>query len=146
MSGGKPHAQLDGSIAEKSDWSLTVPISKINDDEFTVSGWASVTHDGGGIVTDVQDDQIDLPEIVKAAHEFMATSRVAGEMHETMGIGTVVESVVFTPEMQKALGIDLKKVGWFVKMKISDAGVWKRVKSGELAAFSIGGTAAPVAI
>ena len=41
--------------------------------------------------------------------------------------------------MQKALGVDLGKVGWFIGLKIEDDGVWKRVKSGELAAFSFGG-------
>jgi hypothetical protein len=46
---------------------------------------------------------------------------------------------VFAPEVQKALGVDLGKVGWFIGLKIEDVGVWKRVKSGELSAFSFGG-------
>lgn len=136
------------STAQKrdDDWSIAIKFTKIDDDERTVAGWASVTHEGGQIVTDVQGDQIEVADLVKAADDFILTSRVGGDMHDNIGIGHVVQSVVFTPEMQKAIGVDLGKVGWFIKMRVSDDKVWARVKSGELGAFSIGGAAVPVAI
>ena len=64
-----------------------------------------------------------------------------GDMHERMGVGRLVESMVFTKQKQDALGIDLGLVGWFVGFKVDDDGVWKRIKAGELPEFSIGGKA-----
>jgi len=46
---------------------------------------------------------------------------------------------VFTKEKQKALGVDLGKTGWWVGWQITDDKIWKRIKEGELEAFSIGG-------
>ena len=43
-------------------------------------------------------------------------------------------------DVQKALGIDLGKVGWFGAMRFRDDEVWAAVKSGKFRAFSIGGT------
>ena len=125
--------------ADKSDWSASAPIVKVDDEQHMVWGWASVITENGDAVTDRQGDQIDIADLVKAAHGFITDSRVGGDMHDIMGIGAVVESIVFAPEVQKALGVDLGKVGWFIGLKIEDDGVWKRVKSGELAAFSFGG-------
>lgn len=123
----------------KCEWSVAVPVMKTDDETRTAYGWASVTEIGGQTVTDLQGDQIETADLVKAAHDFMLASRQGGDMHEVVGIGRVVESMVFTPEAQKSLGIELGKVGWYIAMKIDDEAVWKRVKAGELAAFSIGG-------
>jgi Putative phage serine protease XkdF len=127
-------------------WSLSLPISKVDDDQHMVWGWASVIEEGGSVVTDKQDDQIEIAELSKAAHGFMRDSRVGGDMHEALGVGDVVESIVFTSDVQKALGVDLGKVGWFVGIHVTDADVWKRVKSGDLKAFSFGGRARREAI
>jgi hypothetical protein len=136
----KPKAQ---TTAEKRDaeWSVSIPISKVDDEERMVWGWASVIEEAGIVVTDKQDDKIDLAELSKAARDFMKFYRVGGDMHETMGTGDIVESIVFTPDLQKALGIDLKKVGWFIGYHVTSDDVWKRVKSGDLKAFSFGGRA-----
>lgn len=138
----------DGIGADKrdADWSITVPIAKADDELRTVWGWASVTHEAGQVVTDTQGDQIDIGDLVKAAHGFMTDSRIGGDMHDVMGIGTVVESLVFSPDVQKALGVDLGKIGWFIGLRVTDDGVWKRVKDGELAAFSFGGRAVREAV
>jgi hypothetical protein len=69
----------------------------------------------------------------------MREYRVGKAMHEGEPVSDVVASIVFTAELQKQLGIDLKKVGWFIGMQIFDDGIKKRVKSGELRSFSIGG-------
>lgn len=120
---------------------ISVDINKLNTEQQIVYGWASVTDEGGEVVTDTQGDQIDIADLSKAAHEFMLAHRVGGDMHQTLGIGQVVESLVFTSEVQEALGINLNKQGWWIGMKIHDGDVWKRVKDGELGAFSIGGRA-----
>lgn len=140
----KPKA--DTAQKRDVDWSLSVPISKVDDEQRMVWGWASVIEENGRVVTDKQDDQIEIAELSKAAHGFMKFYRVGGDMHETMGVGDVVESIVFTPDVQKALGVDLGKVGWFVGFHVTDNEVWKRVKSGDLKAFSFGGRARREAI
>jgi hypothetical protein len=129
--------------ADKRDVSFTmsVPIGKVDDDQRMIWGWASVIEEDGAVVTDKHDDKIELSELSAAAHNFMKFYRVGGDMHDTMGTGEIVESIVFTPDVQKSLGIDLKKVGWFIGYHVTDSEVWKRVKSGDLKAFSFGGRA-----
>ncbi|MGH7089367.1 MAG: XkdF-like putative serine protease domain-containing protein, partial [Stellaceae bacterium] len=112
-----------------------------------VWGWASVIEKNGETITDHQDDQISEGELLKAAHDFMTNARTGGVMHlyrkdaphTPLKGGDVVESVVFTHDMQKALGIDLGKVGWLIGYHITDPAVRKAVASGQLKSFSIGG-------
>jgi hypothetical protein len=128
---------------------FTVPILKINDELRTVYGWASVNTEGGAVVTDHQGDRIDDGEIIKAAHEFMANSRTGGLLHARTASGAahrgggIVESIVMTPDVQKALGIDLGKTGWFVGYRVEDDDAWELVKQQPpvLKAFSIAGRA-----
>lgn len=102
-------------------------------------GWASVTTRGGQEVTDLQGDIIPTDVMQKAAHDFMG-QRVGKTMHRGRKTSVVVDSIVFTTELQKALGIDLGCEGWFVGVKVYDDDTWERVQRGELRAFSIGGT------
>ena len=137
---------------ETCAFSITVPILKYNEELSTVYGWASVNSEGGEIVTDHQDDQVVDAEIVKAAHDFITSSRIGGVLHARMDDGSpyrgggVVESLVLTPDVQKALGIDLGRTGWFIGYKVDDPDVRAAVKSGELKAFSIGGRARRVPV
>lgn len=134
------------------DIRFDVPISKINDELRTVYGFASVNTVKGALLTDTQDDQISDSEIIKAAHEFMANSRTGGLLHarksdgNPISAGQIVESLVLVPDIQKALGIDLGCTGWFVGYRVDDEDVWALVKSGKLAAFSIGGRAARIPV
>lgn len=129
--------------AEKS-WALAGEIRKTDDDQRLVFGWLSVAVDKSGApVVDLQGDMIPVAELEKAAYDFVLYVRKAGEMHQrTDGIGHMVESMVFTVEKQQALGIPegTLPVGWWVGFRIADDEVWKRIKSGEYRAFSIGGT------
>lgn len=106
-----------------------------------VYGWASIIEKDGQVVTDHQGDRISPDELVKAAHDFVSNSRQGGVLHDEYGhkIGRIVESVVFTKELQDHLGIDLGKIGWLIGYKITDARVKTLVKSGLLKSFSIGG-------
>ncbi len=113
-----------------------------------VWGWASVIERGGKTVIDAQGDQISEGELLKAAHDYMQNSRIGGAMHiykqdnpkEPLSAGHTVESVVFTKDLQKALGIDLGKVGWLIGVRLTDEHVRKAVASGVLKSFSIGGS------
>jgi hypothetical protein len=62
-------------------------------------------------------------------------------MHTGGKIGEVVHSMPLTNEIAKALGIQSDREGWLVAIKVYDDQVWQDVKSGKLAAFSIGGRA-----
>ena len=145
--GGDPPLAMIKQDDATCAFSITVPILKYNDELNTVYGWASVNSEGGKIVTDHQDDQVSDEEIVKAAHDFITSSRIGGVLHARQDDGSpyrgggVVESLVMTPDVQKALGIDLGRTGWFIGYKVDDPDVRALVKSGDLKAFSIGGRA-----
>lgn len=115
-------------------------VFKANAKKRLVYGWASVAKKDGEDVEDLQGDVItDIDNLREVVHDFMGT-RVGKAMHEGAQVGTIVDSMVFDKDLQDALGIDLGCEGWFVGYKVTDDAVWKRVESGELAAFSIGGS------
>jgi hypothetical protein len=116
-------------------------IIKVDEDQRLVFGWFSVIEENGQVVEDLQGDVIDEVELEKAAYDFVLNARVAGEMHKNIGVGSLIESVMFTKEKQKILGIDLGKVGWFAGFYIDDDSVWDSVKKGDYSAFSISGKA-----
>lgn len=119
---------------------MNCEISKLDIEKQIVYGWASVVEKNGVPVVDQQGDVISIDEIEKAAHKFLTDCRIAGDSHITKGVGHLVESIVFSKDLQKALDIDLGQTGWFVGFKVTDDDVWNRVKKGELSMFSIGGT------
>lgn len=123
----------------------SLAISKVDDELHVVWGWASViTDEQGQPVVDSQGDVILPHDLQKAAHNYMLHSRDGGVMHEETGVATLVESLVTTPDTIAALFPNVAKgaipTGWLVAFKVTDPAVWKRVKDGELAAFSIHGT------
>lgn len=118
---------------------VSVQITKLDEDQNLVFGWLSVVEENGATVVDLQDHVIDVADLEKAAYDFVHESRVAGLMHEEFA-GDMVESMVFSKDKQEALGIDLGKIGWWVGFKVKPE-VFAKVKSGDLAAFSIGGSA-----
>ena len=119
----------------------TGQIVKADEDQRLLFGWASVVEKDGALVTDSQGDQISPAELEHAAYDFVIRARIAGDMHEKVGTGHLVESMVFTAEKQEALGIDLALQGWWVGFKIEDDRVWDLIKSGDRPMFSIGGIA-----
>jgi len=116
-------------------------ILKIDEPQRLVYGWISVIEVDGTTVIDQQGDVIEEPELVGSAHEFMTNSRAGKLLHRGEEIGAFVESLVFTRDLQVALGIDLKKVGWFGVMRVASDDVWKGVMDGTYRSFSIGGSA-----
>lgn len=119
-------------------------VLKTDDDKRLVFGWAYVAklQDGTAVEDHSGDTDVDPENLLDVAVEFAENSRDGGEMHVAKGVGVCVMTIVTTPEVQKAMGLDedALPVGWFVCFKVKDDGVWKRVKDGELAMFSIGGT------
>jgi len=120
---------------------ITGQILKADEEQRMVYGWASVVTEKGEPVVDRQGDVIEPNTLVRAVNKFMEHVRVGKEMHKGGQIGAVIHSMPITKEIGESLGIQSDREGWIVAFKVYDDEVWARVKSGELAAFSIGGKA-----
>ena len=129
---------------EKKEQSFT--IFKADEDKRLVFGWASVaiTVDGEEL-EDMQHDMIDPEELEEAAYEYVLNFRDTGEEHLPgyRKKGRLVESCVFTPDKQKAMGIPegILPVAWWIGFKIDDDDAWRRIKDGTYRMFSIEGKA-----
>jgi len=127
-------------IMNKSD-TVEGEILKVDDEQRLIYGWASVITEKGQFVVDRQGDIIDADTLTTAVNKFMEHVRVGKTMHDGEETGKVIHSLPITKEICDALGIQCDREGWVVAYKVYDDEVWKRVKSGELRAFSIGGRA-----
>ena len=116
-------------------------ILKVDDEQRIVYGWASVITENGQPVIDRQGDVTEADTLVKAVNDFMEHVRVGKTMHVGGETGRVIHSLPVTKEICDSLGIQCDREGWIVAYKVYDDKVWQMVKSGELAAFSIGGRA-----
>jgi len=113
--------------------------SKVDKVHKVAYGWAYVTESDATTVVDHSGDTWDIAQVEKTAHQFVCDCRVGGESHVFKGGAELVESLVFSKAVQEALGIDLKKQGWFVGFKITDETLLEKIEKGELSMFSIGG-------
>ena len=119
-------------------------IAKSNDEKMLAFGWASVSMTvDGELVEDWQNDIIEPDDLEKAAYEFVELYREGGEMHERGGAAVLIESVVFTEEKMKAMGIPsgTLPIGWWIGFKVLDEDVWEKVKDGTYSMFSNEGEA-----
>jgi hypothetical protein len=126
-------------------WSLPFEVKKVDAERHFVSGWLSVAVDkSGNLVVDSQGDVIEPAELERAAYEYVLASRDMGEMHVFKGVGRCVESMVFTVEKCRAMGIPdgiLPQVAWWVTYMVPEGPVFQKIASGEYSEFSIGGSA-----
>lgn len=119
-------------------------IMKSDDERMLAFGWASVSmRIDGEVIEDWQKDIIEPEELEKAAYEFVLLYREGGEMHERGGAAILIESVVFTEEKMRTMGIPegTLPVGWWIGFKVLDKDVWEKVKDGTYPMFSIEGEA-----
>jgi hypothetical protein len=119
-------------------------IEKSDDDKMLAFGWANVSvRSDGEVIEDWQEDIVEPEELERAAYEYVLLYREGGEMHERGGAAVLVESVVFTEEKMQAMGIPAGTlpVGWWIGFKVTDRGVWEKVKDGTYPMFSIEGEA-----
>ena len=130
----------DTSVSELTK-SVEGQILKADEEQRMVYGWASVVTEKGEPVVDRQGDVIEPNTLVHAVNKFMEHVRVGKEMHKGDQIGAVIHSMPITKEIGESLGIQSDREGWIVAFKVYNDDVWAKVKSGELAAFSIGGRA-----
>jgi len=133
--------EADTSVTDMTKVSIEGQILKQDSEERLVYGWAYVSTDKGKISLDHSGEFVRPDQIAKAATNFMLSMRTAKRMHSGGKIGEVVHSMPLTDEISKALGLQSDREGWLVAIKVYDDKVWQDVKSGKLAAFSIGGRA-----
>ena len=122
-------------------------VEKSDDEKHLAFGWASVAVNAAGDqVEDYQHDLVDIDVLEQAAYRFVEFYREGGEMHERGGAAILVESMVFTAEKQRALGIPPGTIpeGWWIGFHVTDPDVWERVKDGTYPMFSIEGEAVRV--
>lgn len=126
-----------------------VTITKKDEEKQYAFGWAkiAVTVDGEQLV-DRQEDLIASEDLEETAYKFVEFYREAGEMHERGGAGILIESIVFTSEKMRAMGIPEGTLpeGWWIGFHVTDADVWEKVKDGTYSMFSIEGRARRVPI
>jgi putative serine protease XkdF len=111
-----------------------------------VRGWAYVVSEDGRKVTDWCGETLGglsvaegMSEIRKALYDFVSDARVAKVLHKGSQIGEIVEAVIIDDEFAASIGATTKRRGAWVGMRVHDVNVRKRILSGELKAFSVGG-------
>lgn len=122
----------------------TFRIAKADEEQRIAFGWAYVSKQADGKqVQDWSGDVVDIHDIEKAAYKYVMLYRDGSEMHERGGVGTLVESMVFTKEKMQALGLPEDSIpqGWWCGLHVTDKGVWEKVKNGTYKMFSIEGSA-----
>jgi len=129
-----------------SDWGVSKvfvagDVVKMDESRRLVFGWASIMQkaDGTTIYDSQEDFMDDTWELEKMAYRYVLHYRDGGEMHQTKGVSTLVESMVFTPEKIAKLGLPAGSlpIGWWVGFKVDDARVW--ANKDKYLGFSIGG-------
>lgn len=142
-SAGANPEELEGVL--KSRFKIT----KSDDEKMLAFGWASVSmRVDGEVIEDWQKDIVEPEDLENAAYEFVLLYREGGEMHERGGAAVLIESVVFTEEKMRAMGIPegTLPIGWWIGFKVLDKDVWEKVKDGTYQMFSIEGEAERVTV
>jgi hypothetical protein len=119
-------------------------VEKVDPEQRRVFGWVSVVTKDGEPVEDWHGHIIDVEDLEEAIYGFAKDSGIGDTMHDYQQVSTLIECCVFTKAKQEALGIDLGFEGAWAGFEVADGEVWEKIKSGELGAFSIAGTAIEV--
>ena len=139
------HPQIDCADILKSSFK----IMKSDDEKMLAFGWASVSiRVDGELIEDWQEDIVEPQELEHAAYKYVCFYREGGEMHERGGAAVLIESVVFTEEKMRAMGIPIGilPIGWWIGFQVLDREVWEKVKDGTYQMFSIEGEAERVKV
>jgi len=122
----------------------TYEIRKTDEDKRLVFGWANIAiRANGEQIEDLQGDIVDPEDLEEGVYEYVLNFRDAGEEH-IPGLrkkARMVESVVFTEEKLRAMGIPLGTVplGWWIGFYVDDDETWAKIKDGTYRMFSIEG-------
>ena len=111
-----------------------------NEERRQVWGWAAISSVDDKMYVDSQSDYIDVDVPERSVANYMKKSRTVGDMHETMGRGQLIGSMVMSKALQQALNIDCGVEGWLVCVEL-DPPLWEAYKRGERPGLSISGSA-----
>ena len=122
----------------------TFTITKTDSDKRLVFGWANIAiRKTGEQIKDWQRDMVDPEDLEEAVYKYVLNFRDGGEEHvpTLRKKCRLVESVMFTEEKLKAMGIPLGTVplGWWIGFYVDDDEAWEKIKSGHYKMFSIEG-------
>lgn len=135
-------------MAEVVPFTGSVHVQKSDDEQRQTFGWASIAVKASGDqLVDLHGDIIEPEDLEEMAYRHVREFRAAGIDHDKGDRpGELIESMVFTPEKAKALGIPegvLPKAGWWVGYQWPDTeagrAIYESAKSGDRGWFSIEG-------
>jgi cation transport regulator ChaB len=132
MAAMQKRQKADDIDEEPVQKSLTATFIKADNEQQLVTGIVLEPE-----TVDAQGDIISAEVIEKAAHNFLAKSRIIGKQHKGKAMAEVVESYIAPRDMQ--IGEQgVKKGSWIMSVKVHDNSLWEEVKAGEITGFSIG--------
>lgn len=146
LADSEPVAEGEGMAKQVG---FEVQIQKVSTDLQQCFGFAYVAKNAdGSAVVDKSGDVVDIPSLKKAIHA--SFGKVGSkEMHKNDVSARLIESVWVDHAALAKMGADPANApdgAWWVGIQVDDADLWKRIKSGELSAFSIGGSGTRTAI
>lgn len=125
----------------QDDFQVYGEVTKMDDEQRIVYGFASVVSKDGQPVVDLQGDVISADMMEKAASEFMLGARTGLTMHKGNPTTTIIHSLPLTKQIKEAFQIETPYEGWIIAVKVHDDETWQQVKEGRFSGFSIGGRA-----
>lgn len=135
----KAEGHGEGGEGQGDPHAITAKVLKVDEELGIVFGWAIICKENGTEYFDTQDDHIPESSMLKAAADFMAHSRVLGDMHQKNEGGAVVFCFPMTEDIALAFGMVTKVTGLMIGVKPQNAETLAKFKSGEYTGFSIGG-------
>jgi len=131
-------------MGHDQSWSTQFEIKKLDDEKRLATVIVSVvTKADGTPITDLQGDIIEIDELESAFIEAFADGgmRKGGEMHAKIGGADVVQHFTLSKAERVALGFgDGEEMG-IAKLRVNDDSLWQKIKTAQLPAISIAGTA-----
>jgi len=144
----KPSSILTGvgKADDECDVVWAGEFSKFDTAKRQAFGWASVVEIDGAPIVDLQGDFITPDDIEDAAYAFVQKSRIGGTQHardewdRPIQAGTLIESMVFTPEKIAKMGLPAEfPVGWWTGFQYEPGETWDDIAKGAKTGFSVHG-------
>jgi hypothetical protein len=131
----------EGEMGKRIGFEVT--ITKTDADLQQCFGYAYVAKNADGTaVVDHSGDVVDVASLKKAIYAGFGKVK-SREMHEKDAEATLIASAWIDHETLTKMGgspANAPDGAWWVGVQVNDAALWKRIKAGEVSAFSIGGS------
>ena len=145
---GSAIRQANAVVSKEASDDLTLileaPISKADDSQQRLFGWASIAvRKDGQQIEDLQGDLIDIEDLEAAWYEYVLESGELNILHKGDCQGQLIEALVVTPEKLAALGLapDALPLGAWCGYYIADHACYQDIKKQGYFMFSIEGSA-----